>query len=107
MSHISTLLISKSDKFNDIFHSKLIFTNLADEHVLRLIMLQKIKISRKLDDRIKIYLHNFELEDFELNDKLYKLLKYQSGVFNIDILNIENGYNKEEIIEYSNKISKK
>ena len=104
MTHISSLLISKSDKFNDIFHSKLIFSTLADEHVLRLIMLQKIKISRKIDDRIKIYLHNFELEDFELNDKLYKLLKYESDVFNIDILDIENGFNKEEIIEYSHKI---
>ena len=53
MTHISSLLISKSDKYNDIFHSKLIFPTLTDEHVVRLVMLQKIKIARKLDDKIK------------------------------------------------------
>ena len=42
MTHISSLLISKSDKYNDIFHSKLIFPTLTDEHVVRLVMLQKI-----------------------------------------------------------------
>ena len=78
MSHISSLLISKSDKFNDIFHSKLIFSKLTDEHVVRLIMLQKIKLAKKL-------------------------LKYEGGTFNIEVLNIENGFNKEEIIEYSKK----
>ena len=103
MSHISSLLISKSDKFNDIFHSKLIFSELTDEHVVRLIMLQKIKLAKKLDDKIKIYLHNIELEDLDLNDKLYKLLKYEGGTFNIEVLNIENGFDKEEIVEYSKK----
>ena len=103
MSHISSLLISKSDKFNDIFHSKLIFSTLTDEHVVRLIMLQKIKLAKKLDDKIKIYLHNIELEDIDLNDKLYKLLKYEAGTFNIEVLNNENGFNKEEIVEYSKK----
>ena len=47
MSHISSLLISKSDKFNDIFHSKLIFSRLTDEHVVRLNMLQKNKVGKK------------------------------------------------------------
>lgn len=103
MTHISSLLISKTDKYNDIFHSKLIFPTLTDEHVVRLVMLQKIKIARKLDDKIKIYLHKCELEDLGLNTKLYNLLNYESNIFNIEIINIEDGYNKDEIIEYSKK----
>lgn len=73
MTHISSLLISKTDKYNDIFHSKLIFPTLTDEHVVRLVMLQKIKIARKLDDKIKIYLHKCELEDSSVLEKLKEL----------------------------------
>ena len=36
-------------------------------------------------------------EDLDLNDKLYKLLKYEGGTFNIEVSkDIENGFNKEE-----------
>tara|TARA_B100000963_G_C22639677_1_gene679714 strand:+ start:2873 stop:3211 length:339 start_codon:yes stop_codon:yes gene_type:complete len=108
MPDISNILVTfsiKKSKYSSIFNDKLVFETLTDEHVLRLVMLQKIKKARNLEDIIKIYLDKCELDDFNLNSKLHNLLKYESSVFNINILNIEDGYNKEEIENYNRKVS--
>jgi hypothetical protein len=101
---VSTILITKDNKYKDLFHSKLVFSQLTDEHIVRLVMLQKIKLARKLEDKIKIYLHNCEIEDFNISNKLKNLLKYESDVFNISVIDINDGYNEKEITEYSNKL---
>tara|TARA_Y100000389_G_C17349068_1_gene457433 strand:- start:707 stop:1039 length:333 start_codon:yes stop_codon:yes gene_type:complete len=104
MSTVSTILISKTSEYSDIFDDKLIFKELTDEHVVRLVMLQKIKKAKQLDDSIKIYLNKLELEDLNLNQKLLDLLKYESGVFNIAVLDISEGFNSKEIKECSDRV---
>lgn len=104
MPTVSTILISKTNEYFDIFDHKLIFKELTDEHVVRLVMLQKIKKARQLDDSIKIYLNKLELEDLNLNKKLLNLLKYEAEVFNIDIVDISAGFNSEEIKKCSERV---
>lgn len=104
MATVSTILISKTSEYSDIFDGKLIFKELTDEHIVRLVMLQKIKKAKQLDDSIKIYLNKLELEDFNLNKKLLDLLKYEAYVFNISVLDITNGFNSDEIKECSNRV---
>jgi hypothetical protein len=104
MTTVSTILISKTNEYSDIFDSKLIFKELTDEHVVRLVMLQKIKKARQLDDSIKIYLNKLELEDLNLNKKLFDLLKYEANAFNISVLDITNGFNSDEIKECSDRV---
>ena len=104
MTTVSTILISKTNEYSDIFDSKLIFKELTDEHVVRLVMLQKIKKARQLDDSIKIYLNKLELEDLNLNKKLLDLLKYEANAFNISVLDITNGFNSDEIKECSDRV---
>ena len=36
------ILVTNQSKWNDIFHTKLIFKTLTDEHILRILFLQKI-----------------------------------------------------------------
>lgn len=101
------ILITKNkNKWKDVFNDNLIFDTLTDEHVLRILFLQKIKIAKSLNDKIKIYLDEIELDDFNLTYKLYSILKYKSDDYNIEILDIDNGYNFDEIIEYNNKVEK-
>ena len=104
MTSVSTILISKTNEYSDIFHNRLIFKELSDEHVVRLVMLQKIKIAKNLNNKIKIYLNKIELDELNLNEKLYNLLKYESDTFNICILDITDGFDSDEIKECSDKV---
>ncbi len=99
------LIITNSDKWKNIFHKKLIFSNLTDEHILRILFLQKIKKAKKLNEVITIYLDNIELDEMNINPKLLAILKYQSDLYNIHICNTCNGYNEEQIKIYSKIIS--
>ena len=104
MTVVSTILISKTSEYSGIFDNKLIFKELTDEHVVRLVMLQKIKQAKQLDDTVKIYLNKLELEDLNLNKKLLNLLKYEAGIFNITVLDITTGFNSDEIKECSDRV---
>jgi len=104
MSTAILLITGNREKWENIFNAKLVFNKLTDEHVLRILFLQKIKKSRNLQDNIKIYLDNYDLEDFDIADKLYSLLRYKASDYNIQILDIEDGYNIDEITSYNKKI---
>tara|TARA_B100001093_G_scaffold319891_1_gene305166 strand:- start:234 stop:569 length:336 start_codon:yes stop_codon:yes gene_type:complete len=108
MPDISNIIITfnkSKSKYSSFFNEKLVFETLTDEHVLRLVMLQKIKKAKSLEDVIKIYLDKCELDDFNLNSKLHNLLKYESSVFNIKLINTEDGLDMDEIEKYNKKVS--
>ena len=98
------LVTENKEKWRTVFNEKLIFNTLTDEHILRILFLQKIKISQSIDDIVKIYLDDLTLEDFTLSQKLYKILKYSSNEYNLKILDINNGYNIEEVNIYNKKV---
>jgi len=100
------ILITNQSKWNNIFHTKLIFKTLTDEHVLRILFLQKIKISKSINDIVKIYLDDIELDEMNIHPKLLAILKYESCRYNIEIININNGYNIDEVREFNKHISK-
>tara|TARA_B100000683_G_C12282560_1_gene470536 strand:- start:123 stop:455 length:333 start_codon:yes stop_codon:yes gene_type:complete len=103
ISSVSSILISNESGWKKHFHDKLVFDTLTDEHVLRILFLQKIKKAKELNDVIKIYMDNIELDDIELHPKLKNILKYESDNYNIKILDINETVNLEEI-QYYNKI---
>ena len=98
------LVTENKEKWRTVFNEKLIFSTLTDEHILRILFLQKIKISQSIDDIVKIYLDDLTLEDFTVSQKLYKILKYSSNEYNLKILDINNGYNIEEVNIYNKKV---
>ena len=99
------LIITSSDKWNNIFHKKLIFNTLTDEHILRLLFIQKIKIAKKLNEVITIYLDNIELDEMNINPKLIGILKYRADIYNIRGRDICNGYDEKQIKLYSKIVS--
>ena len=102
---VGVILITKDkEKWNTIFNDQLIFSTLTDEHILRILFLQKIKISQNIDDIVKIYMEDYNLDDFTISDKLYRILKYNSGDYNIRILDISDGYDIEEINIYNKRV---
>ena len=103
----SVLLITERIKWKSLFHSKLIFSTLTDEHVIRLLLLQKIKLNKDISDTIKIYLDDLELEEFNLNSKLFNILKYKADQYNIKIIDINIQIDKDEISDYNNRVSLK
>ena len=103
---IPCILITNQSKWDNIFHTKLIFKTLTDEHILRILFLQKIKISKSINDIVKIYLDDIELDEININPKLLAILKYESCKCNVEVININNGYDKDEVIEYNKQISK-
>ena len=60
-----------------------------------------ISESDALDSR---NLNKIELDELNLNEKLYNLLKYESDTFNICILDITDGFDSDEIKECSDKV---
>jgi hypothetical protein len=103
----SVLLITEGTQWNSLFHPKLIFKTLTDEHILRLLLLQKIKRDQSLSDTIKIYLDNIELGDMNISPKLYHILKYECDTYHIKILDIHTEIDRGEIEEYNKKVSLK
>lgn len=101
------LLITDTKPEGDDFHPKLIFNTLTDEHVLRLLMLQNIKISQSIDDYIQIYFRNLSIDDMPLHPKLSHILKYQADDYQIKLLDYNDIVDYTNIREYSNKISLK
>lgn len=99
------LIITKSNKWDKIFHKKLIFNSLTDEHILRILFLQKIKKAKEICENITIYLDNIDLDEMNINPKLLAILKYQSDLYSIHVRNTCNGYDEEQIKIYSKTIS--
>tara|TARA_B100001093_G_C26267006_1_gene775226 strand:+ start:61 stop:411 length:351 start_codon:yes stop_codon:yes gene_type:complete len=98
----SHILITTNSNYTDIFHKKTIFKTLSDEHFLKLLFLQKIKIKSNNFTRTYIYLDDLELNDFNLNPKLLNIAKYSSENFGIFFKNIDLiEKNKTKIINYS------
>jgi hypothetical protein len=75
------------------YGEKYSFKELTDEHITKLILLQKINKHSNRDTQINIWLdEEFELDDFKdkLNPKLFQILKYTAKEdYNIIIKNIE------------------
>ena len=98
------IIITNDKKWDDIFNKNLIFKTLTNEHTLRILFMQKIKIAKGVKETVKIYMDNIELDDFDLVPKLYNILKYESNEYMIEFLDIDDGYNKEEIDNYNEKV---
>jgi len=98
------IIITNDRKWDDIFNKSLIFKTLTNEHILRILFMQKIKIARGIREAVKIYMDNFELDDFNLNPKLHNILKYEANEYMIRLLDIDDGYDKEEIDNYNKKV---
>lgn len=84
-----------------IFHEKLIFDKLTDEHLTRIFIMQKIKIAAKNPTQTTIYFHNCKLADFNLNEKLVDFIaKNQYSVY---VKNIADATDQDivEIATYS------
>ena len=103
----SHVLISKYNKYSEIFHQKTIFKILTNEHFLKLLFLQKIKIKSNNFTRVYIYLDDIDVDDFNLHPKLLNITKYSSENFGIFFKNIDSiEKNKTKIINYSKFIDK-
>jgi hypothetical protein len=88
----SGIVISKNVKeWSKKVNARLIHRTLSDEIALRIIMLQRYKISQNPENRDKmtILLHNFDLDDFKLHPKLYIYLKYHNEALNIEVVEID------------------
>lgn len=75
----------------DKFGKNFCFTKLTDEHMTKLILMQKINKSVNRETHVTINLHNdIELDDFSdtLHPKILNILKYTSEDYNITIKNI-------------------
>ena len=97
--HINTcILISDNPAdLTSIFHEKIIFNTITDEHLTKIFVLQKIK--RKADNptSMTIYFHNNTIDSYNLHKKLVKMLeekeldvsyKYINDITDEDIIQI-------------------
>ena len=64
---------------------KLIFNSLTDEHILRILFLQKIKKAKEICENITIYLDNIDLDEMNINQKR-KIVKKEYGDIHIQYL---------------------
>jgi hypothetical protein len=84
------LISTEPNNLKELFHQKLIFNTLLNDHLARLFLMQKIKKTSSNPTSITIYLHNFKITDFNLNKKLLKLIEqndYKIKYKNIDQIN--------------------
>ena len=98
------IIITNDNKWDDIFTKSLIFKTLTNEHALRILFMQKIKIAKGVKETVKIYMDNVELDEFNLDPKLHNILKYEANEYMIEFLDTDDGYNKEEIDNYNKKV---
>ena len=91
------LLISKNPSdLTCIFHDKLIFDKLTNEHLTRIFIMQKIKQAANNPTQTTIYFHNCRLEDFNINKKLIDFINRRK--YSVYIKNIAD-VTDEDIIE--------
>ena len=70
----SYILISKNiDKF-DYFHPKTLFNTLTNDHIIKILLLQKMRLKGNIKNKVFIYLDNLNLDDFRLNEKVLNIL---------------------------------
>ena len=99
------IIITKNpEKFKNLFHKKTIFYSLTDEHFLKILFLQKIKITAKNLTKISIYLDDIELDDLDLSPKLYNIAKYNCEDLLIYFLDSKN-LDKNQANQYLNFIN--
>ena len=98
------IIITNDKKWEDIFNKNLIFKTLTNEHTLRILFMQKIKLAKGIKETVKVYMDNVELDEFNLKPKLYNILKYESNDYMIEFLDINDGYDKKEIDNYNEKV---
>lgn len=81
------------ERWKDLFHSKLIFNKLTDEHILKILFMQKIKkVSSRMTD-VVIFLDQIDLDEFNINIKLLNILKYNPDLYGIKIHYIDKDEN--------------
>tara|TARA_Y100001970_G_C13482696_1_gene485173 strand:+ start:44 stop:367 length:324 start_codon:yes stop_codon:yes gene_type:complete len=98
------IIITNDIKWEDIFNKNLIFKTLTNEHTLRILFMQKIKLAKGIKETVKVYMDNVELDEFNLEPKLYNILKYEANNYMIEFLDINDGYDKKEIDNYNEKV---
>ena len=86
--HGCLLISSNPADLTSIFHDKLIFNKITDEHLTRIFVIQKIKGASSNPTKTTIYLHDCQLEDFHLNTKLLEFIKYSK--YNVHVKDIAN-----------------
>ena len=91
------VLISQNPQdLESIFHEKIIFNTLTDEHLTKIFILQKIKRKASNPTNMTIYLHNLDLDTFKINPKLITMLK--NNQLDVNIKNI-NTITEKDIID--------
>lgn len=80
-----------------IFHDKIIFKTITDEHLTKIFILQKIKRKANNPTSMTIYFHNRTIDSYNLHKKLVKMLqekeldvsyKYITDITDQDIIQI-------------------
>ena len=100
----SYIIITQHKNNFSYFNDKTIFNTLTNEHIIKILILQKIKNSGNVKTSINIFLDNFKLKDFNLNDKVMELLE-NSDKYHIYFKGI-NEIDKKKIMNYSDFINK-
>jgi len=98
------MITENKDKWKDIFHEKLIFSKLTNDHVLRLLTLQKIRKHNNIESKLIIYLDNLDLDEFELHPKLFRILNNCESMYNIKIQNASEFIDESQVKEYNKKV---
>jgi hypothetical protein len=98
----SHIIITKNiQKFKDFdwIHNNTIFNTLTNEHFVKLIFLQKIKVASNHDTKIHIYIdNNIDIETFNLHPKLLNIARTKN-IYNI-IFKSTNDIIKKDLNEY-------
>ena len=69
------MITEDKDKWKEIFHEKLIFSKLTNEHVLRLLTLQKIRKHNNIESKLIIYGHTHYQIFYDLANTLFSFDK--------------------------------
>tara|TARA_B100000941_G_C28266060_1_gene429039 strand:+ start:161 stop:493 length:333 start_codon:yes stop_codon:yes gene_type:complete len=76
----SYILVTNNNDNYTYFHPKTIFNKLTVEHVMKLFLIQKIKLKGNIKTKIEIYLDGVELESMDLK-RVKKLLDKSENYF--------------------------
>ena len=102
----SYLIITENkEKWKNIFHEKIIFDKLTNDHALRLLTLQKIRKHNNIDSKLVIYLDNLDLDDFDLHPKLYRILNNCESMYNVKIKDASEFVDDNKVKEFNKKVN--
>ena len=100
------LISNEPNNLKELFHQKLIFNTLSNEHLVRLLLMQKIKKTSGNPTYITLYLHNYEINDFNLDKKLLKIIEQKNYRIKFKNINLIDDKDVIEIATYTEFMKK-